>query len=108
MLSSQGQACTTPTEVLRVLEKIRGIRDGDVVRVNHEHLGVLGASSEIRFQVQSTVILFKYQTLKPGGAFKLGSSLHLRPHLREGREEERVRLVLEALYGRRRTLGSTG
>ena len=39
-----------------------------------------GASSETRVQVESNVYHFQYQSVKPGGAFKLGSSLHRPPH----------------------------
>ena len=44
-----------------------------------------------RVQVESTVILFSNQTLKPGGAFKLGSSLH-RPSRGGGRERRERRI----------------
>ena len=48
----------------------------------HRALAVLAqASDKTRFELKALLYPFKYQSLKPGDAFKLGSSLRLRPHL---------------------------
>ena len=50
---------------------------GRLVGLVHD---VVAQAQTNQVQVESTIILFHNQKLKPGGAFKLGSSLHLRPH----------------------------
>ena len=68
---------------------VRDVVECDLLPIH----GVAAQAQTNKAQVESTVILFSNQNFETDGAFKLGSSLHLRPH--HGKRPLANREVLE-------------